>query len=33
VLSKRQGRRIDTELTVAIKIFKNAVKYMQETSA
>ncbi|MBW2264638.1 MAG: phosphoribosylformylglycinamidine synthase subunit PurQ [Deltaproteobacteria bacterium] len=33
VLSKRQGRRIDTELTVAMKIFKNAVKYMQETSA
>ncbi|MBW2317341.1 MAG: phosphoribosylformylglycinamidine synthase subunit PurQ [Deltaproteobacteria bacterium] len=33
VLSKRQGRRIDTELPVAMKIFKNAVEHMQETSA
>ena len=32
-LSKRRKKRIDTELTVAMKIFKNAVEYMQGTSA
>ncbi len=30
VLSKRQGRHIDTELTVAMKIFKNAVEHMHK---
>ncbi len=30
VLSKRQGRRIDTELTVAMKIFENAVEHMHK---